>query len=360
MVGTITQALLYVCYAMLMGSFILYLVPNKHRPVVHVPKKVLLFSLGGIVIFSFIPVLQLIMYLSSLRGFLEAFSLVLLTFETGKSWFLSFIVSFIFFFFFLHSDNEKKSHNFIGILLTFILICSMGWSSHASSISPIKGFFSDTVHFTAVSVWVGVLLVVSWFSKGESNWLPFLSWFTPTAIFCLGLTIISGFLLMDLVVDYESYFNSWMIPYGQALLLKHLLIIPLLVYAMINGVLIRNKLKKDIKFKPRSWVKVESIVILLIFSATAALGQQSPPKETAITNETISKMTSLFFRGDVVPDIQVQISIHLNSIILLIFALLFLVLLVLSFINKRHVILSFCMCLLSVISLYISLMLSME
>lgn len=38
-IGTLTQALLYVCYAMLMGSFILDLVPNKHRPVVHVPKK---------------------------------------------------------------------------------------------------------------------------------------------------------------------------------------------------------------------------------------------------------------------------------------------------------------------------------
>ena len=45
---------------------------------------------------------------------------------------------------------------------------------------------------------------------------------------------------MTIVVDYKDYANSWMLPYGQALLIKHLLIIPLLAYAFINSVLIRK------------------------------------------------------------------------------------------------------------------------
>ena len=58
---------------------------------------------------------------------------------------------------------------------------------------------------------------------------------------------------MTVVVDFEDYPNSWMLPYGQALLIKHLLIIPLFVYAMINGLLIKKKIKKDIHFNPKPW-----------------------------------------------------------------------------------------------------------
>ena len=62
-------------------------------------------------------------------------------------------------------------------------------------------FISHTTHFTAVSVWVGILFVVSWFSKNHSNWLNFLKWFTPVAIVCFVSTIITGLILMTVVVD---------------------------------------------------------------------------------------------------------------------------------------------------------------
>ena len=45
-------------------------------------------------------------------------------------------------------------------------------------------------------------------------------------------------------MEFEDYPNSWMLPYGQALLIKHLLIIPLLVYAVINSILMKKKLDK--------------------------------------------------------------------------------------------------------------------
>ena len=47
-IGTITQALLYLCFALSLGSFILYLVPNTHRPDINVPKGVLMTATGGI------------------------------------------------------------------------------------------------------------------------------------------------------------------------------------------------------------------------------------------------------------------------------------------------------------------------
>ena len=69
LIGIISEALLYLCFACLIGSFFLSLVPNPYRPDINVPKGVLMMATGGIAIFSFIPVLQLILYLYRGIGF---------------------------------------------------------------------------------------------------------------------------------------------------------------------------------------------------------------------------------------------------------------------------------------------------
>ena len=92
-IGTITQALLYLCFALSLGSFILYLVPNTHRPDINVPKGVLMTATGGIAIFSSFPVLQLILYLSPDIGFAQTLQSVLFTFEVGKAWIFTYILS---------------------------------------------------------------------------------------------------------------------------------------------------------------------------------------------------------------------------------------------------------------------------
>ena len=219
-------------------------------------------------------------------------------------------------------------------------------------------FTINTAHFTAVSVWVGILFVVSWFSKNHSNWLNFLKWFTPVAIVCFVSTIITGLVLMTVVVEFEDYANSWMLPYGQTLLIKHLLIIPLLVYAMINSIFIKKKLISDIHFNPRPWARIESIIILLIFSATAALGQQSPPHETTVTSVGVSKLFTMFYQGQFQPEMTVQLALNPTSISLIVLAVLFFALIIISFIKKTPAIVSFLMSILLVLCVYLSLILS--
>ena len=358
-VGTITQALLYLCLAILIGSFILYLVPNTHRPDINVPKGALMIATGGISIFSFFPVLQLILYLSADIGFAQTLQSVLFTFEVGKSWIYTFILSNILFIFVIWFDYRKKAlYANIGIFLMFILIQALSWSSHASSYDQIKGFYSNTAHFTAVSVWAGILFVVSWFSKNHSNWSSFLKWFTPVAIVCFISTIITGFILMTFAVEFKDYPNSWMLPYGQSLLIKHLLIIPLMVYAMINSIFIKKKLISDIHFNPRPWARIESIIILLIFSATAVLGQQSPPHETTVTSGVVSKLFTLFYQGQFQPEMTVQLALNPTSISLIVLAVLFFALIIISFIKKAPAIVSFLMSVLLVLCVYLSLILS--
>lgn len=357
LLGMISQALIYLCFSLILGCFILSLIPNTHRPNILVPKSAMLLSSIGIAILSFFPVLQLILYLAPNLGLVPTLQSVLLTFEVGKAWIFTFIVAIILFIFLSLFDYRTKALNsFIGIVLTLILILALGWSNHASSYHQLLGFISDTTHFTAVAVWVGILFIVSWFSTDHTNWLKFLKWFSPVAITCFIMTILTGFMLMSIVV--EDYLNSWVIPYGQSLLIKHLLIIPLVIFAVINGVLIEKKVEADSNFNPLPWVKSESLLILLIFSATAALGQQSPPKETLISNESVSKLFTLINQGQIQPNMMVQLASTPSSILLIVLALIFLALMLYSFYKKMPAIMSFLMGLLFVFCTFLSLLLS--
>lgn len=358
-VETLTQTLVYLCFAILMGGFILYLIPNTIRPEINLRKGVFMLASAGISLLTFIPVFRLILYLAPGMGFLQTLMSVLYTFEVGKAWTFTFMVSCMLFIFVIWFDYRKKSqYTCIGLALTFLLILALGWSSHASSLDPIQGFLSHTLHLTAVSIWVGILFVVSWFSTNDANWQKFLKWFTPVALVCLGVIILTGLALMSFVMELNAYPDSWIIPYGQALLVKHLLLLPLLVFAVINGLLIKRKLRSNEPFQPKPWAKMESIVILLIFSATAALGQQSPPHETIVTNAEASKLFTSFYQGSFQPDMSVVLTLNPTGIVLFVLAIVFTVIMIQSFLKKTPAITAFLMGILSVFCIYFALMFS--
>lgn len=359
----ISEALLYFCFSFIAGSFLLYIVPPAHRPDINVPKSALMLAVAGIAFFSFIPVLRLILFLYQNIGLAQTFNSVLFTFEVGKGWIFTFIVSNLLFIFIVWFDlSKQKLYSYIGLGFTLCLIFALAWSGHATSLVQWKGFLAHTLHFIAVTVWVGILIVVSWFSKNQSNWLSFLRWFTPVAIVCFAITIVTGLILMTIVVDFKDYANAWILSYGQSLLIKHLLIIPLLVYAVINSLLVRKKLKSDAEFNPKPWTKVESIVILLIFSATAALGQESPPHDllATIKSNGPSKLFTMLYQGQFQPDMAVQLVMNATSVTFMVLALLFLALTILSFIKKATAMMSFFMSVLFVFSSYLSLILSIK
>lgn len=359
LIGIISEALLYLCFALLMGSFLTSLIPKTHRPDIIVPKGIVMMAIGGIGIFSFVPVLQLLLFLYEGLGFSQILQSILFTFEVGKAWVFTFVLSNLFFIFVVWFDYRKKAmYAYIGIVFTLILIGAVGWSSHASSYDPVIGFFNHSAHFTAVSVWVGVLIVVSWFSNNQDNWLDFLKWYSPVALICVLITIVTGFLLMSVSVEVKDYPDSWLLPYGQALLVKHILLIPIVVYAVINSVLIKRKVSQDGQFNPRPWAKAESIILLLVFTATATLGQQAPPHETMITNESVASLFTLLYQGQFQSGMTVQLVVNATSLSFLVMAVLFLALMLISFIKKTPAIVSFFMGVLLVVSIYFGLVFS--
>lgn len=142
-----------------------------------------------------------------------------------------------------------------------------------------------TVHALAVFVWTGGLLVIGFSSKTDRNWEIIFEWFRPLVALCFLIIVGSGIYLMSVVVSVEEYADSWILPYGQTLLWKHVLILLVLIIGFMNrsGVMrIPNNHSKSSRCEC-AW---EGVFILLIFIATALLGQQEPPHSIKDTLKT--------------------------------------------------------------------------
>ena len=344
-----------------MGSFILALIPDQFKPRIVLRRSVQILATVGIAFFSFIPIYLLATQLNKANDMSGTLSMILSTFEIGKAWIFTFIIANILFIFLLWIEaHNSRLYALGGLILTLIMILGLGWASHASSIESIKGFVTHTGHFAAVTIWIGILLVVSWFSKDYANWLRFLKWFTPVAAISFAVTVISGILLMTFVVEVAEYTNSWMLSYGQALLIKHLLIIPLILFAAINSLLIKKMLQQDIFFNPRPWAKIETFVVLLVFSVTAALGHQSPPSDSTFKSEGPSKLFTYFYQGQNVQVMDVELSFHTTGLALLLLSILLIGLALYAFIKKAPAIFSFLLSVLFVFSSYLTLIWSIN
>ncbi|KKB34711.1 copper resistance D family protein [Bacillus thermotolerans] len=359
----LTELLLYVCFAFLMGSFLLQLIPENKKPLIYVPKRGIQLSILGVVFFSLMPVVYLIFMLQENIGLSLTIQNVFSSFEVGKAWAFTLIISLFFYAFVsIFPVFKNKRYSLIALIFTVVLILTLSWAGHSASLTKTAGFIYHSIHFLAVSIWVGVLLVVGWFSKGKENWLSFLKWFSPVAVVCFLFTVITGFMMMTLVIEVKDYANSWVLNYGQALLIKHLIILPIFFFAFINGFWVKKQLQNDLSFHPVPWVKAESIVLLLTFSATAILGQQPPAHgiDTTLKSNGMAPLFQYVYDGTIQTPVAVEFGLNAMNGLLFSLAAVFLILLLLSFIKKAPAILAFMMSLFFVISMYLALMLSIQ
>lgn len=271
------EPFLYSCFALLTG----WLIMTRTSTNLKVPRKLLFGAVLGIGIFSFFPILRIMMFFAEDLGFMLTFRSVLFLFVEGKAylWTLFFTLCFGVILRFASPETDRRAW-ICSILLLVGMMGAQGWTSHVASLYGIIGFVSQTLHLYALSIWAGTLLIAAWFLP-NSQWKSYIAWFHPTAIIAMIMIVASGFTLMVSVVP--EYVNSWVLPYGQALLLKHLLLVPLIVLAIFNGWWMKKKMTRDTTFDPKPWAKAEGVIVLLIFSITGFMNQQSPPHNVSDT-----------------------------------------------------------------------------
>ncbi|UOQ92056.1 CopD family protein [Halobacillus shinanisalinarum] len=281
----ITETLVYLSFSLLMGTMLGYSILAERMPSFHVPKRWLLLSTVGVGLLSLGPALAIIINFTEEMSIWSAGQLVLLKFQVGQVGLLIFLVSSLLFCIIYFYDLAKdRLQAFLGLVLVLLLVVGQGAVSHAFGLQGYWGLTVHTLHFLGVIVWIGLLFIFGWFTNENADWQSILKWFTPIAVICVIVLIAAGYFTMDIVIKndqetttiFTQYGNSWLTDYGQALLIKHLLTVPLLLYALMNGFIYRYHLSKDPSHRLQPWIKTESVLALLVFAVTAFMGQQTP------------------------------------------------------------------------------------
>ncbi|PGS48719.1 copper resistance D family protein [Bacillus sp. AFS041924] len=350
----VTEFITYLLYSLLVGYIVLQLVPDKMKPVTLMSKRTVYFILLGIILFSLGSVFNLIIYFQNAVDFKWATYSVFVKTEIGKAWIFSSMFAIVLCLNIF--GNGKKIMNVITLLL---MISTIGFAGHITSLDFWTGFIFQNIHFLVVSIWSGILFHVAWLSKETTNYTNFLKWFTPLAVGCVLIIFVSGIVLMLKVVKIQDYTTAWLLPYGQMLLLKHITIIPVLFFAFINGFLIKKSIENP-TFNIRSWLKAESIVLTLVFFFTGVMSTKSSPHEIDLTirTEGSSKWIERIIGIDIEPTMQLHFFASMEGIMLIGMSLIFLVLLVLSFIKKINVMLPILFALCFIMTMYMGLMYS--
>lgn len=358
----ISEILLYLCFSIVIGGLILQVVPEDRKPPIMLPKSVFLLSVTGIALLSFMPVLRVILYFISDPNIplADLITSILFTFEVGKGWLVTLVLSVLLFGLITaaYQRNASPELMVISILVAIGLEIALGWSSHAASLYEWGGFIAHTAHFLAMSIWIGLLLLSGWFTKSDSNWHRFLQWFHPVAVICVLVTIVAGLVLTIYIAP--DYYNSWILPYGQALLFKHLLIVPLLIFGVINGFLVKRRLQNEGGFNPIPWTRAESILVLMIFSATGFMSAQEPPHDVEQTLKMADPSTLFMqlYQGVLTKNPDLTLAWTPMSLLLAVAALLFGVMLFLTFQKRMSPFFGVFMGVMLVFSGYLSLMLA--
>jgi len=303
-----------------MGSCIMQNVPQRFKPTIVVPKALLLSAIIAIPILSYVPLHTTAMeFKQSFKlGYADMMKSILLDLQIGEAWLwttlgaagLAIIVGVPVF----ARDRHMPK---VALMLTLLLTFWLGYGSHVASLDAINGLIIHTGHFTAVAVWLGILFIVSWFAKDDSNWAAFLRWFSPVAIGCVIVALIAGITLMSYTMPQVT--NSLMLNYGQLILLKHASILPLLWLAFSNGFVYPRLARKGAVPSQLKLLRVESIIALFVLGFTAVMGQTSPPHNVLETlrTETPSSLFTTIYQGSFSPDLQLIWQWNMSSLLLL-------------------------------------------
>ncbi|SDG62823.1 putative copper resistance protein D [Planococcus glaciei] len=317
----LSDVLLYLAFSYMIGSIVLGFVPADRKPRIQDSRKLQLISVAGIALFSLAPVIELVVFLNNGQGVFSTFFRVLMDFRIGNGWVLTLLFCILLGLTVFYSGSAHMRAYY-----TASLVLIVGFFSHVSTLNLWAGFFSHSIHFLSMSLWIGVLLHIAWLAHDGSNWKPFTAWFTPFAIACLAALFISGIVIMLFFVNPTDYAKSWVLPYGQMLLLKHLAIVPVLAAALINGFLNKKGLYE------RTWLQVEFLLILLVFASTAFMSKQAPPHDINDTfrSEGMAPFVELLKGPQYVP-IDGALAFSLNGALLIAIGLMCLGLMVLGY-----------------------------
>ncbi len=364
----LADLILYICLSLVLGTLLLGAIHPSLQPGINMPKKAVAGMIIGIMILSAAPMLQVIYFFVTEFDYTFGFVLayVLGSYNAGHGWLITVICGLLLIIL-LHQrvwNQRPRLQSAIGLILAIGMLAGIGYTSHSSSLYGFTGFFTHSVHLLSVTLWLGVLFVVAWCTKRPENWQAWLSWMSPFAMICYIAAIASGLLMMLSFTD--NYAASLAVPFGQALLIKHALLLPLTALAATNSFLLKGQLARQPQWNPVRWLRVETILAFLVLVGTAYLSNQSPPHDLVAALESgvipLSPLWTLFYEpfGQASLYGLVQLGWSFTGVAIAVLALAFVLAGVWMLVRFRSVWTSLGLLVCSAISLYTAVMLSVH
>lgn len=302
---------------------------------------------------TFAPILQLLVILTKQFGLFPSLLKILTNYQVGHSWLASALLTLILVA--LVKVSQKSASHLFTVIYLFLLtaiIAAIAFASHAHSMGSTAGFFLDFIHLFAISIWVGILLQVSFFATSYENWEAFLKWFSPTAIAAVTAMALSGVFLTETIVP--DYITGWSSPYGHWLFIKHVLLIPLVCLIFANGVLIKLQLTKP-NFNPIIWTKIEAVLLLSIVLVTAIFSEHQPPMPTA-QGDNLSLLMQWMLSMPIENGMTGHFQMNGIGVIFFILTAVFIGLFIVSFIKRAPLIIPILLCLAMTTCFYMGIM----
>lgn len=175
----------------------------------------------------------------------------------------------------------------LGFALSLMLVGTLSLSSHAivEMHGPVLAVLADGVHLGAMSLWFGGLLILLGALPRLLRPLDpearvelraaLIARFSPVSLGCVVALVVTGIYAMTLHTSRDTILHA---SYGQTLLMKHAVIVPLLAVAAINLRVIKPRLRREAwaqRWLPRL-MGVEAAIGLVVLGLTALLTQLPP------------------------------------------------------------------------------------
>ncbi len=177
----------------------------------------------------------------------------------------------------------------VGLGGSLMLAATLTFSSHAieSQHQPVLAILADAAHLCAMGLWFGGLLVLlatlrRWLRLFDSEartavLAATVGRFSNLALASVVFLIATGLYAMTLHTTRATILNT---SYGQTLLIKHALILPLIATAALNLLVIKPRLGEERQERARRWLPrllgIEAALGLAVLLVTATLTQLPP------------------------------------------------------------------------------------
>lgn len=357
MIVVLILSALYICLALAVSLSVARFIPSGRLPDLRIPRGLEQTVVGGVIVFACFSLFDLTAQVAGQFdiSYVNAFIQVLYGTMQGKGWLGLLVCGAIWYGADAFMPARPRHATMLIASLGFIVLTEISTYTHSASLSFAEAA-ARSLHLLAVSVWLGFLFLAGWFARARSSWRSFLGWLFPLATGCIIVVAATGAVLAN--ASSNDWLAAMTLDYGQALLIKHLVVMPLLVFALVDGLVLRRKIANMPDLDPRGWFKAESIVALAAFTVTALLSRQALPLDVGQTLRYTppSRWFLPWYDGVVTPDIQLTLVFDPLVVVLAAAAVLCLCMIPFGFRKRVRISIGLCASLLFVVLGYLAFM----